>query len=122
MTGTYTQNSVFSRMTFAFLEDTGWYRVNYSNAEDLSWGHGLGCDFAKKSCMSWIDEKLERQDSIRPYCNNIPNVEGNTGSKYECNAKKDAVLLCNLMRYNRKIPSDYRVSWKFRFGIKKKLK
>jgi leishmanolysin-like peptidase len=24
MTGTYTQNSVFSRITFAFLEDTGY--------------------------------------------------------------------------------------------------
>ncbi len=109
MTGTYTQNSVFSRITFAFLEDTGWYRVNYSHAEDLSWGQNLGCDFAKKSCKSWIDEKLKNKESIRPYCNNIPNVDGNTGSKYECNSNKDAVLLCNLMRYNHRIPSNYRV-------------
>lgn len=109
MTGTYTQNSVFSRITFAFLEDTGWYKVNYSNAEDLTWGKNLGCDFAKKSCMSWIDDKQRKKESIRPYCNNIPNVDGNTGSKYECNTNKDAVLLCNLMRYNHKIPNNYRV-------------
>ena len=28
MTGTYTQNSVFSRITFAFLEDTGFVLNN----------------------------------------------------------------------------------------------
>lgn len=111
MTGTYTQNSVFSRITFAFLEDTGWYHVNYSNAEELSWGKNLGCDFAQKSCKTWIDERWKKRQSIRPYCNNIPNVEGNTGSKYECNANKDAVLLCNLMRYDHKIPQVYRVKF-----------
>jgi leishmanolysin-like peptidase len=60
MTGTYTQNSVFSRITFAFLEDTGWYTANYSNAEELSWGKDLGCGFSKKSCKSWIDEKRHK--------------------------------------------------------------
>lgn len=60
MTGTYTQNSVFSRITFAFLEDTGWYVANYSNAEELSWGKGLGCDFVKKSCMEWIEDRQKK--------------------------------------------------------------
>jgi len=108
MTGTYTQNSVFSRITFAFLEDTGWYTANYSNAEELSWGKNLGCSFAQKSCKSWIDEKRHKGESIRPFCNNIPNVAGNTESKYECNANRDAVLLCNLMRYHHSIPYFYR--------------
>ena len=60
MTGTYTQNSVFSRVTFAFLEDTGWYVANYSNAEELSWGKNLGCDFVKKSCKDWIENRLKK--------------------------------------------------------------
>lgn len=29
MTGTHTQNPVYSRLTFALLEDSGWYKANY---------------------------------------------------------------------------------------------
>ena len=28
-------------MTLAVFEDTGWYRVNFNEAEDLVWGRGL---------------------------------------------------------------------------------
>jgi leishmanolysin-like peptidase len=30
MTGTHTQNPVYSRLTLALLEDSGWYRANYA--------------------------------------------------------------------------------------------
>jgi leishmanolysin-like peptidase len=111
MTGTYTQNSVFSRITFAFLEDTGWYVANYSNAEDLSWGKNLGCDFVKKSCKDWIENRLKKHASIRPFCNIIPNLgDSLSHSKYECNEKRDAVLLCNMQKYSHSIPYQYRVS------------
>ncbi|EPB80257.1 hypothetical protein ANCCEY_00659 [Ancylostoma ceylanicum] len=29
MTGTHTQNPVYSRLTLALLEDSGWYKPNY---------------------------------------------------------------------------------------------
>ena len=35
MTGTYTQNSVFSRITFAFLEDTGLVLDKKKDKENL---------------------------------------------------------------------------------------
>ena len=54
MTGGYTQNPVISRLSLALMEDTGWYRANYSMAQPLKWGAGLGCDFVKKSCADWI--------------------------------------------------------------------
>ena len=57
MTGTHTQNPVYSRLTLALMEDTGWYRANYSMAQHLRWGHKLGCDFAMKSCKEWMDTK-----------------------------------------------------------------
>ncbi|PIO54180.1 hypothetical protein TELCIR_24462, partial [Teladorsagia circumcincta] len=59
MTGTHTQNPVYSRMTLALLEDSGWYKPNYEKAEELHWGRKLGCDFAKKSCGEWINNKIE---------------------------------------------------------------
>lgn len=46
MTGTHTQNPVYSRLTLALMEDTGWYTANYSMAETLHWGKNLGCNFA----------------------------------------------------------------------------
>ncbi|CAF1091970.1 unnamed protein product, partial [Brachionus calyciflorus] len=107
MTGTYTQNSIFSRITFAFLEDTGWYLVNYSMAEEYTWGANLGCDFVKKSCKSWIDDRRSKHLSIRPYCDYSPGNE-NINSKYECNDKRDAVLLCNLIKYSHELPGIYR--------------
>lgn len=57
MTGTHTQNPVYSRLTLALMEDTGWYKANYSMAQDLSWGKNLGCDFVLKSCKHWMDTK-----------------------------------------------------------------
>lgn len=57
MTGTHTQNPVYSRLTLALMEDTGWYKANYSMAQDLSWGKNLGCDFVMKSCKQWMDVK-----------------------------------------------------------------
>lgn len=60
MTGTHTQNSVFSRITFAMMEDTGWYRADYSHASPLDWGRGLGCRFPQTSCKEWINSQRLR--------------------------------------------------------------
>lgn len=60
MTGTHTQNPIISRITLALMEDTGWYLANYSMAEPMSWGKGLGCDFVMKSCKEWITIKSSR--------------------------------------------------------------
>lgn len=56
MTGTHTQNPVYSRITLALMEDTGWYKANYSMAQTLNWGKNLGCEFVKKSCKDWMDK------------------------------------------------------------------
>ena len=62
MTGGYTQNPVISRLSLALMEDTGWYRANYSMAQPLKWGAGLGCDFVKKSCADWMSTRLSQYD------------------------------------------------------------
>ena len=60
MTGTHTQNPVYSRITLALMEDTGWYSANYTMAQELGWGRKLGCDFAMKSCKEWIVAKSSK--------------------------------------------------------------
>lgn len=67
MTGSHTQNRVFSRLTLAIMEDSGWYRANYSLAQRLDWGRGLGCDFVMKSCKFWMDQQHQRSPPP-PHC------------------------------------------------------
>ena len=57
MTGTHTQNPVYSRITLALMEDTGWYKANMDMAQPLNWGKNLGCQFAQRSCMEWMETR-----------------------------------------------------------------
>lgn len=60
MSGTHSSRPVFSSITLALMEDTGWYKANYEMASDLTWGKNLGCDFVMKSCKSWITSRHSR--------------------------------------------------------------
>lgn len=68
MTGTHTQNPIISRITLALMEDTGWYIANYSMAEPMLWGKGLGCDFVMKSCKEWMSMKSAKYEYSSCYC------------------------------------------------------
>ncbi|VDO93562.1 unnamed protein product, partial [Haemonchus placei] len=57
MAGGSIQVHAISRITLALFEDSGWYQVDYSKADDMTFGKGLGCDFVKKSCLSWMKSK-----------------------------------------------------------------
>ena len=71
MTGTYTQNPLVSRITLALMEDTGWYSADYSQAQPLIWGKGLGCDFVLNSCRQWIETKQLQYKDIGYYLSYI---------------------------------------------------
>ena len=43
--------SVRSALTLATLEDSGWYKANYSMAEPLAWGRGAGCEWLHEPCV-----------------------------------------------------------------------
>ncbi|KAM3955153.1 leishmanolysin-like peptidase, invadolysin isoform 2-T2 [Aphomia sociella] len=103
MTGTHTQNSVFSRITFAMLEDTGWYRADYDHATPLDWGKGLGCQFAMTSCKQWLNSQRLRRKNPAPFCERI---KGNP-LRTECSPRRSAVVLCNLVRHDTILPRAY---------------
>ncbi|PIO76496.1 Leishmanolysin [Teladorsagia circumcincta] len=69
------QNGAFSRLTLALFEDSGWYKVNYDKAEEMMWGRNLGCDFAKRSCLSWMKKNME---DPYPFCNTYGDVKTST--------------------------------------------
>jgi len=43
--------NLISPLTLALMEDSGWYKANYSLARIIPWGHGRGCDFVSKPCI-----------------------------------------------------------------------
>ena len=58
MTGIFDYNPVFSRLSLAVLEDSGWYTVDYTAAKDLPWGRGRGCDFVRRGCGDMLEWDL----------------------------------------------------------------
>lgn len=44
--------NVFSALTLAFFEDSGWYRANTSTAERMHFGKNRGCNFATEKCIN----------------------------------------------------------------------
>ncbi|KAL1353747.1 uncharacterized protein [Arachis hypogaea] len=53
MTGSVDTRSVVSKMTLALLEDSGWYKANYSMADRLDWGRNQGSEFVTSPCNLW---------------------------------------------------------------------
>jgi len=103
MTGTHTQNPIYSRITMALMEDTGWYLPNYAMAEELKWGKNLGCDFALKSCKEWMESRMKAGKSIHPYCNKVKRDPLET----ECTEDRSSVALCNLVHHGHMLPPPF---------------
>ncbi|KAJ1175772.1 hypothetical protein NDU88_001057 [Pleurodeles waltl] len=103
MTGSHTQNRVFSRITLALMEDTGWYKANYSMAEKLDWGRDKGCDFVMKSCKFWMDKQREGKKLLMPYCDTLRS----NPLQLTCRQDQRAVAVCNLQRFSKHLPQEY---------------
>ncbi|OQR94138.1 leishmanolysin-like peptidase, metalloprotease family M08, partial [Thraustotheca clavata] len=43
--------NIFTALTLAYFEDTGWYQPNYSMAEQGSYGLNKGCEFTAEKCI-----------------------------------------------------------------------
>ena len=42
---------VYSEMTLALLEDSGWYMPDYSYGQTIQWGYQKGCNFFNEDCI-----------------------------------------------------------------------
>jgi len=61
MAGEVSLHSAFSALSLAFLEDTGWYHVNFSAAEDWRWGRGGGDPSRWQPCRRGVQGMCHKQ-------------------------------------------------------------
>jgi len=43
--------NILSPLTLGLLEDSGWYKANFTMSSVSPWGHGSGCDFVEQPCL-----------------------------------------------------------------------
>lgn len=43
--------NVLSHLTLALMEDSGWYKANYTMSRSSPWGKAVGCDFTTEPCL-----------------------------------------------------------------------
>jgi len=54
----------FSEFTFALLEGSGWYKVDYSYAEPMTYGKNAGCAFLDGKCIN----PATKEANFREFC------------------------------------------------------
>ncbi|KMT19291.1 hypothetical protein BVRB_1g012970 [Beta vulgaris subsp. vulgaris] len=87
MTGSVDTRSVVSTMTLAILEDSGWYKANYSMADHLDWGRNQGTEFVISPCNQWKGAY---------HCNNT-QLSG-------CTYNREAEGYCPIVSYTSDLP------------------
>eukprot|EP01116_Phalansterium_solitarium_P024611 TRINITY_DN9059_c0_g1_i1.p1 TRINITY_DN9059_c0_g1~~TRINITY_DN9059_c0_g1_i1.p1 ORF type:complete len:722 (-),score=202.35 TRINITY_DN9059_c0_g1_i1:178-2343(-) len=94
MTGYINPQMHITALTMSLLEDTGFYAVDYSQAEPLQWGRGLGCGFATGRCE-------------RTWTNASGYFCSNTDRSLACSPEGDSIGWCNLQT-NLVVPPYFR--------------
>ena len=87
--------AIKSALTLAALEDSGWFKANYSVAEPLLWGRGKGCSYVTSPCVS-----NGGTTALDGMCTQ-------TGAQ-GCTADHRARGQCNLVTYSTDLPTQYR--------------
>lgn len=87
MSGTADDAAAMTNLTLALLHDTGWYRVNFTAAEAMAWGAGLGCTFAQARCNMW--------SSLSGFDGYFCDAAGSSGCSHDRRAKAG----CSIVKY-----------------------
>eukprot|EP00986_Skeletonema_menzelii_P018567 scaffold26658_cov153-Skeletonema_menzelii.AAC.2 len=97
MAAVYTGSTQYvTPLTLALLEDSGWYKPNYSIAENTPFGLGAGCDFAKEECIQKGEVPKWGEEF---FCNSQEAIG--------CTPDKHLLAYCDISRWDSNLPSGY---------------
>jgi leishmanolysin len=66
MTASDIADSKISIITLGLLEGTGWYKPEYTMADNFYWGNGKGCGFLTQPCMNKQTQKPNFDEFCQP--------------------------------------------------------
>jgi Leishmanolysin len=90
--------NILSSLTLALMEDSGWYKANYTTSRMSPWGLGVGCSFVNKPCLTINDSG----ETIVP-----SYAEGffcNQGAAKGCSPEHTHKLACTVLDYTYYTP------------------
>ena len=93
MTGSLMTDAIYSDITLAAFEDSGWYTVNYDYTDQITFGKNRGCDFFTTKCV--VNGVAQFPD----FCD-----AANTKICGNLNTKKS---MCNLSTFTAALPAGY---------------
>lgn len=96
MIGISYDEMTISEITLAFMEDSGWYKVNYFTGGLFRYGKNAGCGFLKNKCVS----SSGNIEYTNEFCN----------KKYapSCTASKISKGICYITNYESEIDVNFR--------------
>ena len=89
--------NVLSPLTLALLEDSGWYKGNYTKTSVSPWGHGVGCDFVNSPCL--VGGGNGRDGSLPSYAK---GYFCNKASSRGCSPSYTHKMACTVIDYSLK--------------------
>ena len=84
--------NILSSLTLALMEDSGWYKANYTMSRMSPWGLGVGCDFVNSPCLTQGTTGTEVPDYGRGFFCNSSQDRG-------CSSEHTHKQECQLLNY-----------------------
>jgi leishmanolysin-like peptidase len=101
MTGVIAPTSnIFSSLTLALMEDSGWYMANYTQSKMSAWGLGTGCDFVQKKCIN------VGNDGTTSLPNYSKGFFCNKENEKSCSSELTHKLACSVVDYYYFVPQN----------------
>ena len=90
----YGENQI-SEITLALLQDSGWYKVDYTQANLFIWGKNAGCSFFDKPCF---DRKTEISNFPHDFCQAL--------DQEVCSNQNIFRAVCKTTEFEKALPSE----------------
>jgi len=89
-----------SPLSLALLEDSGWYRADYTQSQVSVWGHGAGCGFVDQPCLDKSSRGTSVPEAGRGF---FCSIERETG----CSANHQHKQMCFLFSYSTEVDQQW---------------
>ncbi|ORC85335.1 putative surface protease GP63, putative,metallopeptidase, partial [Trypanosoma theileri] len=89
----------YTALTLGAFADLGYYKVNWTMAEQMSWGNNSGCGLLEKKCVEGGRTKFPDM-----FCT-TESTEGSAG--LQCTSDRQSLGTCTIQTHERDLPGQF---------------